>query len=268
MLDRSSDREIKICCGTFYQSDFVRVFLGDVLHPGGLELTRHLGDLLELKPEDKVLDIACGRGASAAYLAETFGCHVTGLDYSSENVAAAQAHAATRHVSHLTNFREGDAERLPFDDGSFDAVISECAYCTFPNKVQAGSEMARVLHAGGRVGLTDMTVSGPLPSDAQSLLTWVACIAGCCTAEEYVSGLQKAGFSRMFLEDQTQALLDMVKIVRGKLSMAALAAGFLKSALGDVDLSEAKRLAKLAAELIDAGSVGYALIMGIREEQS
>ena len=81
MIERKEAREIKICCATFYRSDIVRLFLGDVLHPGGLELTGYLGTVIGLNSADELLDIACGRGASAVYLAKRFGCHVIGLDY-------------------------------------------------------------------------------------------------------------------------------------------------------------------------------------------
>ena len=268
MTDTTTDREIKICCATFYQSDIVRMLLGGVFHPGGLALTRHLGEVIGLGPGDRVLDVACGRGASAVHLAGRFGCHVTGLDYGPENVAAAQARAADRGVAHLTTFRQGDAERLPFDDSSFDAVISECSFCTFPDKATAAAEMARVLGSGGRLGLTDMTVSGPLPDDIQNLLAWVACVAGAGTPEDYVATLREAGFTDFTVKDQRDALLEMVDNVRRKLLGVELAVGLGKLDLGDgstelaevLDLSEGKRLARRVAELIEEGTVGYTLI--------
>ncbi|GAI96524.1 unnamed protein product, partial [marine sediment metagenome] len=94
MIESKETREIKTCCANFYQSDIVRLLLGDVFHPGGLELTGYLGMVVELTSEDKVLDIACGRGASVVYLAKRFGCHVTGLDYGQDNISAAQNHAS------------------------------------------------------------------------------------------------------------------------------------------------------------------------------
>ncbi len=259
-MDEVGSREIKICCATFYESDLVRIFLGDILHPGGLALTEHVGNVIGLNLDDRVLDVACGRGASAVHLAETFGCHVTGLDYGAENVAAAIALAADRGVAHLTAFRQGDAEGLPFDDGAFDALISECSFCTFPDKFTAAEEMARVLRQGGRLGLTDMTVSGPLPEDLESLLGWVACIAGAATPEEYVATLRTAGFTHFTLEDQGHALLELVDEVRRKLLGVELAVGLGKLDLADLDLSEGKRLARRAVELIQNGVVGYTLI--------
>ena len=276
MTDTTTDREIKICCANFYQSDVVRMLLEEVFHPGGLTLTHYLGSVIGLGPRDRVLDVACGRGASAVHLAEQFGCHVTGLDYGPENIAAAEAHAANKSVAHLTTFRQGDAEGLPFDEGAFDAVISECSFCTFPDKATAAADMARVLRcpepfdvaqdkpaegrSGGRLGMTDMTVSGLLPDDIQSLLAWVACVAGAGTPEDYVATLRTAGFTDFTVEDQRGALLEMVDDVRRKLLGVELAVGLGKLDLGDLDLSEGKHLARRAVELIEGGTVGYTLI--------
>ena len=260
MMDKAKDREIKVCCATFYESDLVRVFLGDVLHPGGLVLTERLGTVRGLGPDDRVLDVACGRGTSAVHLAERFGCHVTGLDYGAENVAAAQALAVDRGIPRLTTFRQGDAELLPFDDATFDAVISECSFCTFPDKSTAAAEMARVIRPGGRLGLADITVSGTLPEDLQTLLSWVACVAGAATAEEYVAILRAAGFVGFTVENHRKALVELVNNVRRKLLGVELAVGLGKLDLGDLDLSEGKRLARRAVDLIDSGMVGYILI--------
>jgi ubiquinone/menaquinone biosynthesis C-methylase UbiE len=261
MNKESDEREVKTCCANFYESDAVRNLLGDVFHPGGLALTRHLGEVIGLSQGDHVLDVACGRGSSAVHLAERFGCHVTGLDYGARNIVAAHALAEERGVSILTTFRQGDAEGLPFDDETFDAVISECSFCTFPDKAQAAAEMARVLKSGGRLGLTDMTASGPLPEDTQTLLSWVACIGGADTAEGYMETLQEAGFADFTIEDHRGALLALVTDIRRKLLGAEIAVGLGKLDLGDVDLEEGKRLARRSAELIEEGTVGYTLIV-------
>lgn len=262
MTETEQDATIKVCCATFYESDIVRMLLGDVLHPGGLELTGHLGEMIGLGVSDSVLDIACGRGTSAVYLAKTYGCHVTGLDFSAENIAVSESCAATSGVSHSTSFQEGDAEILPFENGTFDAVISECSFCTFPNKGVAATEIARVLHPGGRLGLSDMTINGVLPDEIQSLLSWVVCIAGAGTAEDYITELQGAGFTEFAVEDHRQALLDMVRDIRRKLLGVELAVGFSKLKLDNFDIGEAKQLARCAVELIDSGGIGYNIIAG------
>ena len=245
MIERKEAREIKTCCATFYQSDIVRLLLGDILHPGGLELTGYLGTVVGLRSEDKVLDIACGRGASVVYLAKRFGCHVTGLDYGQDNILSAQNHASLEKVSHLTTFRKGDAEGLPFEDGSFDVVISECSFCTFPDKTTAAQEMARVLRRHGRLGMTDVTINGPLPEGIQSLLGWVVCLAGAASPELYVSILRNAGFTKFIIEDKRDSLLEMINNLRRRL-------------LG-IELAKAKSLAERAQELIESGVIGYTL---------
>ena len=259
MIERKEAREIKTCCATFYQSDIVRLLLGDVLHPGGLELTGYLGTVVGLRSEDKVLDIACGRGASVVYLAKRFGCHVTGLDYGQDNILSAQNHASLEEVSQLTAFRKGDAEGLPFEDGSFDAIISECSFCTFPDKTTAAQEMVRVLRGHGRMGMTDVTISGPLPEDIQSLSGWVACIAGAGSRELYVSILQEAGLGDFIVEDKRDALLEMVNDMRRKLLGVELAIGLGKLELPDINLTKAKHLVRRSIELIENRVIGYTL---------
>jgi ubiquinone/menaquinone biosynthesis C-methylase UbiE len=264
MMDGYTDGEIKFCCATFYQSDAVRALLGDVLHPGGLELTRHLGTALGLIERDRVLDVACGRGASAVHLAEHFGCRAVGMDYGWESITGAQTHAEAREIDPLTSFLQGDAESLPFADGSFDAIISECSLCTFPNRMTAASEMARVLRPGGRVGLTDVTVNGPLPEEIQTLLAWVVCVAGTGSSEEYVAMLEEVGFTDFAVEDHRKALLEMANGLRRKLLGLELVLALGGIDLGGLDLSQVKRLARRALELIEDGTVGYTLITAKR----
>ncbi|MFC2009106.1 class I SAM-dependent methyltransferase [Chloroflexota bacterium] len=254
------DQELKACCANFYQSDMVRMLLGDVLHPGGLELTHHLGEVLKLGPGDRVLDVACGRGSSAVHLSESFGCHVTGADYSPESLAQAESLAASRGVSHLTTFTPGDAESLPFGDADFDALISECSLCTFPNKKVAAQEMYRVLRRGARLGITDVTVNGPMPEDIQSVLAWVACIGGAGSSSDYVSLLSKAGFSDFVTEDRRDAGKTMVEEIRHKLTGLGLIAKLGKMDVGDLDLKGTSEVLQRVSGLIDEGLIGYVLI--------
>ena len=80
---------VKQCCAAAYDSDVARILLGDSFHPGGTKLTERLGRILRVTPQTRVLDVAAGRGASAIFLAERFGCEVVGVDYSRKNVDAA-----------------------------------------------------------------------------------------------------------------------------------------------------------------------------------
>ena len=88
-------------------------------------------------------------------LAAEHDVDVVGVDLGAAQVAKATARAESAGLSERAVFRVGDAEHLPVDDHSFDAVVSECAFCTFPDKPTA-AEVARVVRPGGRLGLTDV----------------------------------------------------------------------------------------------------------------
>jgi len=252
--------ELKSCCAAAYQSDFARLLLGDSFHPGGLALTERLGNLLALSPSDHVLDVACGRGESAIFLATRFGCRVTGIDLGETNVAQATLRAEAAKVSTLVRFKLGDAERLDDPDASFDVVLCECAFCTFPDKRAATREFARLLRSGGRLGLSDLTRCGELPAELTALLAWIACIADAPSTEEYVAHLEPAGFQSLSVEPHDEALAQMVRDIQGRLLAAELMVRLDKMTLTGVDFAEAKTTAACASGAVRSGLLGYILI--------
>jgi len=142
------------------------MLFGSSLHPGGLEMTDHVGEIIQLHEKDAVLDVASGRGVSGVRLAgQQFNCRLIGMDYGTDNIITSKALAFDRGLSHRVTFIQGDAEAIPFKDCTFDAILSECSFSTFSEKTTAASEMARVLRSGGRLCITDMTVEAQLPDD-------------------------------------------------------------------------------------------------------
>ena len=256
--------DIKSCCARLYESDFVRLLLGDSFHPGGLKLTSRLGELLKLGPHARVLDVACGQGVSAIHIADAFGCEVVGIDYSNENVARANQSARKRGVYERVRFERGDSERLFFDDRSFDAIICECAFCTFPDKAGAAREFIRVLKQGGRVGLSDISRAVELPADLKTLMAWVACIADAQPAEAYAGLLADAGFRIDCIENHDDALKEMVNQIRMKLLGLEIAVALEKLKLPDIDLSAAKQLSASALQAISRSQLGYAIVVAMK----
>jgi arsenite methyltransferase len=262
------DTEVKTCCAAVYQSDWARLLLGDSFHPGGLELTGHLGTLLNLGPDSYVLDVASGQGTSAIHLAQRFGCRVLGIEYGSQAVEQATERATTGGVAHRVSFRQGDAECLPVPGGTFDAVICECAFCTFPNKARAASELWRVLKPGGQVGLSDVTRTGKVPEDLQGLIAWIACLADAQSVEDYMRYLNTAGLTIDLVEPHNDTLAKIAHDIRGKLLVVEMLAKLKKIELpGAIDFEQAKSLAKSATAAIQAGRFGYAVIIASRPEE-
>jgi len=255
--------ELKSCCANLYQSDWASLLLGDSFHPGGLALTQRLGRLLNLQPGQRILDVAAGKGTSAIFLAQQFGCQVVGIDYGSDIINQATANAEAAGLGRQVRFEQGDAEQLQFVPASFDVVICECAFCTFPNKANAAQEFARVLRPGGRVGLSDLTRSGPLPPELGTLLAWIACIADARPTQEYTTHLQNAGFAINQVDPQPGALAEMVRNVQTRLLGAEVMLKLNKLDLpGSVNLDQAKTLARHTAQAVQAGKLGYVLITG------
>jgi arsenite methyltransferase len=253
---------LKTCCATLYASDWARLLLGDSFHPGSLALTERLGTLLDLKPGQRVLDVATGRGASAIALAQRFGCTVVGVDYAATTVAEANRLAMEAGLADRVRFEQGDAEQLPFADGTFDTLICECAFCTFPDKRVAAAEFARVLRRGGRVGLSDLTRTGALPAELEGLLAWIACIGDARPLDEYVAYLAGAGFCVDLVEPHDEALAGLVRVVRTRLLGAELLLKLKQLDLPGADFEQAKALARHAAEAVRRGTLGYALVVG------
>ncbi len=253
--------EVKSCCAAVYQSDWARLLLGASFHPGGLELTARLAALLELRPGKRVLDVAAGPGTSALFLAKRFGCEVLG-------VRRANAAAAAAGLAHLVRFQQGDAERLPVEDASFDAVLCECAFCTFPDKRAAAAEFARVLGPGGHVGLSDLTRAGAVPPELKGLLAWVACIADAQPLERYIAYLQGAGLRVERAEPRDEALSHLVQEIRARLLGAELLVKLKQLDLPAVNFAQAKTLARAAADAVKVGRLGYAIITASMPDKS
>jgi len=259
-ISRQTISQVKQCCATLYQSDLARYLLGDSFHPGGLQTTRRLGNLLGLNSASHVLDAACGNGTTAVFLAKEFGCEVVGVDYGDQNITTARALAEAENVCGLVRFERSDAETLPFVNGSFDAIICECAFCTFPQKNMAASEFFRVLRSGGRLGMSDLTREEILPESLSGMLAWIACIGDAQTAEGYTACFQNSGFAVDYIELRNEALLKLVDEIRMKLLGAEVLQGLNKLQLPGVDLEAAKGLAHRAMTAIRQGQLGYVLI--------
>jgi arsenite methyltransferase len=259
--DTCSPAALKQCCANLYESDFAKLLLGDSFHPGGLKLTERLGQLLQLGEYSRVLDVASGSGTSALFLAEKFGCTIIGLDYGKQNVEIANAAAGQRGLPSRVRFEQADAEEIPFADASFDAVMCECAFCTFPDKTKAAREFARVLRTGGRVGISDLTRSADLPMELESLLAWISCIADAQPIQNYVDWFSSAGLVPQTSESHDEALREMVRQVQAKLLGAEILAGLKKADLAGIDFTSVKQMASTALDVVQQGHLGYALII-------
>ncbi len=119
-------------------------------------LTLHLARAAELRAGQKVLDVGCGTGNPARFLASEFGCIVTGITPSDECLRLARKRARDKGVNDLVVFMNRDGMDNQFEDSAFQRVwVMESSHL-MPQKEKLISECCRVLQAGGRLALCDM----------------------------------------------------------------------------------------------------------------
>jgi ubiquinone/menaquinone biosynthesis C-methylase UbiE len=180
----------------------------DEFHIRGREATVELARRASLKPGLRVLDVGCGLGGSARYLASEHQCQVTGIDLTKEYVDVANALADLVGLKHMVEFRQGSALDMPVDDGSFDVVWTEHGQMNIADKRAFYGEIARVLGPHGRLLFHDIyqgdggPLHFPVPWAEDPSISFLA------TPQEVRGILEELDFSIRDWEDKSQHSLD------------------------------------------------------------
>ena len=130
------------------------------LHTGGLKTTRDQAEYISLTPDSRVLDIGCGTGGPARYLAHTFGCRVDGIDLTPELIEAGQVLTERCGLSDWVTLQLGDALDLPYSDQAFDVVWCQNVTMNIADKAGFLTSVYRVLKPGGVFSSTEFSL-GP-----------------------------------------------------------------------------------------------------------
>ena len=152
--------------------------------------------IADLKAGEVVLDLGAGAGVDVFLAASKVGSagRVIGVDMTQEMVDKAES-IARDHGYHNVEFRLGEIEKLPVENESVDAIISNCVINLSPNKAKVFGEAYRVLKPGGRLTVSDIVSEGALPDEIKSNPdAWACCIAGALEQQEYLREIRKAGF--------------------------------------------------------------------------
>jgi arsenite methyltransferase len=177
--------------------DFMTHHVGlTVLHPGGLTATGRLAEACKIDGETKVLDVGCGKGTSAVYLAEHYGCSVVGVDISPDSITEARRLGRRKGLEDKVRFEVGDALHLPLPNNQFDATISQALLVLVKDKLQAVKESVRVARPGARLGWLELSWwEKPTPKfmDLVSTVVCAYCLRNVETFEGWESLLDGAG---------------------------------------------------------------------------
>jgi len=158
--------------------------------------------LVDLAPGEVVLDLGSGGGIDVLLSARRVGPtgKAYGVDMTGEMLALARDNQRRAGVENV-EFLAGTIEHLPLPDASVDVIISNCVINLSADKPQVLREAARVLKPGGRFAVSDVLVRGEVPPDVRrNMELWVGCLAGALREDDYVAGLEAAGFEDVQVE--------------------------------------------------------------------
>jgi arsenite methyltransferase len=166
--------------------------------------------IANLREGETVVDLGCGGGLDCFLAATKVGPkgQVIGVDMTEDMIQLAMKNAAKAgSKSKVCDFRKGDIEALPVDDGVADCVISNCVLNLVPDKRRAFAEIFRTLKPGGRLAASDIALKQPLPEDVRKdFIAYTGCIAGAILIDEYHRMLLEAGFSDVEIIDSQSNL--------------------------------------------------------------
>ncbi|NDL67569.1 arsenite methyltransferase [Anaerotalea alkaliphila] len=183
--------------------------------PGGANMGLGCGNpvaIAGLKEGETVLDLGSGGGMDCFLARSRVGeaGHVIGVDMTPEMLELARKNAEESGFANV-EFRLGEIEHLPVADASVDVVISNCVINLALDKAQVFKDAYRVLKAGGRLSVSDVVATAPLPEEVQRSLEMVAgCIGGAAYVEEIRHMLEAAGFVdiRLTPKDNSRQILE------------------------------------------------------------
>jgi ubiquinone/menaquinone biosynthesis C-methylase UbiE len=198
--------------GTYAESELAAI------PAGAAEVSLGCGNptaVAELKPGERVLDLGSGGGIDVLLSARRVGDtgFVYGLDMTDEMLDLARRNAAEAGVDNV-EFLKGYIEEIPLEDAAVDVVISNCVINLSVDKPAVFAEMQRVLRPGGRIGISDIVADNSLTAEERAERgSWVGCIAGALSYDEYRVALETAGFESITLTRTHEATEGMDSVI-------------------------------------------------------
>jgi len=178
--------------------------------PVGADLGLGCGNpqaIAALQPGEKVLDLGSGAGFDCFLAVRQVGPtgQVIGVDMTAEMVAKARENAGKAGYANV-EFRLGEIEHLPVADASVDVIISNCVINLSPDKGRVFREAFRVLRPGGRLAISDIVATAPMPPEVRNDLSlYAGCMAGAAAIDELEDMLEEFGFQQIRIQPKDES---------------------------------------------------------------
>jgi arsenite methyltransferase len=207
------------CCGASPSAEELSTGVGYSVNelatiPEGANLGLGCGNpvaLALLRPGETVLDLGSGGGIDCFLAARKVGPEgkVIGVDMTTEMIGLARENAQKSDLKNV-EFRLGEIENLPVEDGTINAVISNCVINLSTDKEKVFREIFRVLKPGGRMMVSDIVLDGELPEKVKtSIAAYTGCIGGALQRDDYLDAMAKAGFTQVEIVAEDRVPVDL-----------------------------------------------------------
>ncbi|RJP65279.1 MAG: methyltransferase domain-containing protein [Candidatus Abyssobacteria bacterium SURF_17] len=171
------------------------------IHPGGVEDTKVLAEKAGIRKGLKVLDVGSALGGPARYLARKYGCSVTGLDATDSMLEEASRRNRAAGLEDLIELKLGNALDMPFEDGTFDIVWGQDAWCYISDKERLINECARVIKPQGILAFTDWLETEIFDPMEKEMVLAMLVMPNLQTFSGYLTLLKENGFQILEQED-------------------------------------------------------------------
>jgi len=178
--------------------DFLSKFGIGGAHPGGINLTKEIFTRENINKNSHILDVGCGTGQTAAYLADKYGAKVTGIDINPTMVAKAERRMKENRLP--VKIIQGSLEKISLPDNHFDIIASE-SVLSFVNKPSALKEVFRLLKNGGRFIAIEQTINERLTVKEENEIKQFYGFDSLAMETDWVSLLQQAGFQHIRIQE-------------------------------------------------------------------
>lgn len=176
----------------------------DQLHGRGIEATEEIAGMMAAGPGDHLLDVGSGLGGPARWIAQRFGCRVTGIDLTPEFVDVARELTRRTGLHDRVRFETGNALAMPFADGSFDGAWSMNVSMNIADKAALYREIGRVLKPGGWLVVSELAKGAGGAPDYPTPWARTAEASFLATPDETRRGLADAGFDVVRVESTVE----------------------------------------------------------------
>lgn len=191
-MTSSPDKEVKL---SYFD---LQGYWGFTKHMGGLNATNKLLKMCYVTKDRYVLVVGCGAGITPIYIAKEYGCKVVGVDISQKMIEWSKKRVKRENLESNVDFKVADAQKLPFNDETFDAVICESVNAFIEDKSGVMNEYYRVTKPGGYIGFNECTwIKTPPPKDLVHYLNRTMSGANFLTPSGWIELFKNVGLGQI-----------------------------------------------------------------------